>query len=189
MSPSTTEVRAVRASLADGEASLVVTPAQIGAIVDGEPSDAHLVRLDDVRARIVAGGGDGEPAGRPVAVLLLRGSATTGRARAVEVVVHGWRFEVEVEAARRAELRERATRAGAGAVTDGRLELRAVIPGRVLSVAVNPGDQVAAGDRLLVIEAMKMQNELRAPRAGTVAQVAVGAGETIELRDLLLVLE
>jgi biotin carboxyl carrier protein len=42
---------------------------------------------------------------------------------------------------------------------------------------------------LLVLEAMKMQNELKAPRAGTVARVAVGPGQTVELGDLLLVIE
>jgi oxaloacetate decarboxylase alpha subunit len=47
---------------------------------------------------------------------------------------------------------------------------------------------VVAGQQLLVVEAMKMQNELRAPRAGTVDSVATGAGRTIVVGDLLLVL-
>jgi pyruvate carboxylase len=59
----------------------------------------------------------------------------------------------------------------------------------VLSVAVVAGDPVGAGDRLLVVEAMKMQNDVRAPRAGTVGRVAVAAGQTLELRDLLVELE
>ena len=58
----------------------------------------------------------------------------------------------------------------------------------VVSVSVVPGDEVVAGQELLVVEAMKMQNELRAPRAGTVASVAVGEGRTIEVGDVLLVL-
>jgi len=112
----------------------------------------------------------------------------SGRTRR-EVVVDGWRFELEVEPERRAQLRERARRAGGPATGDVRLEIRAVIPGRVLSVAVNAGDTVGAGDRLLVIEAMKMQNDVRAPRAGRVARVGVAAGQTVELRDVLVVLE
>jgi len=112
----------------------------------------------------------------------------TGRTRR-EVVVDGWRFEVELEPEARARLRERAARAAAGAVHDGRIDVRAVIPGRILSVAVVAGDRVGAGDRLLVVEAMKMQNDVRAPRAGTVGRVAVAAGQTVELRDLLLELE
>jgi biotin carboxyl carrier protein len=116
--------------------------------------------------------------------------AGPGSPRTIEVVVDGWRFELEVEDARRADLRERATRdrgnaAGAGA----RLEIHAMIPGRVAAVAVAPGDVVAAGQTLLVVEAMKMQNELRTPRSGTVERVAVGVGETIDLGDLLVVLE
>ena len=74
--------------------------------------------------------------------------------------------------------------AGAG----GPLEIHAMIPGRVVAVAVAPGDVVAAGQTLLVVEAMKMQNELRTPRDGMVERVAVGVGETIDLGDLLVVL-
>ncbi|HLQ47406.1 MAG TPA: biotin/lipoyl-containing protein, partial [Candidatus Dormibacteraeota bacterium] len=70
----------------------------------------------------------------------------------------------------------------------GPLEIHAMIPGRVVAVAVAPGDVVAAGQTLLVVEAMKMQNELRTPRDGTVERVAVGVGETIDLGDLLVVL-
>ena len=107
----------------------------------------------------------------------------------VEVVVDGWRFELEVEPAARAELRRRATRERAGATGGGPLEIRAVIPGRVVSVAVSAGEVVATGHPLLVLEAMKMQNELRAPRDGTVGRVAVAAGAKVELGDTLLVLE
>lgn len=115
--------------------------------------------------------------------------AGPGHPRTVEVVVGGWRFELEVEDARRADLRERARRnrgtiAGAG----GPLEIHAMIPGRVVAVAVAPGDVVVAGQTLLVVEAMKMQNELRTPRDGSVERVAVGVGETIDLGDLLVVL-
>jgi len=109
--------------------------------------------------------------------------------RTVEVVVVGWRFELEVEDARRADLRERARRnRGTAPGAGGPLEIHAMIPGRVVAVAVAPGDVVAAGQTLLVVEAMKMQNELRTPRDGTVERVAVGVGETIDLGDLLVVL-
>jgi biotin carboxyl carrier protein len=56
-------------------------------------------------------------------------------------------------------------------------------------VAVTPGDEVAAGQTLLAVEAMKMQNELRAPRAGVVGRVAAAVGTTVEVGALLLVLE
>ena len=110
--------------------------------------------------------------------------------RPVEVVVDGWRFEFLVEDEARAALRDRATRArGSGGAADGPLEIRAIIPGRIAAVAVAPGDTVEAGQTLLAVEAMKMQNELRAPRAGTVARVPAAAGATVELGDLLVVLE
>jgi biotin carboxyl carrier protein len=105
-----------------------------------------------------------------------------------EVVIDGWRIEVTVESAARAALRERAQRGRAEAGSSGPTKVHAIIPGVVVSVSVAPGDAVTAGQQLLVVEAMKMQNELRAPRDGTVEQVAVGAGSTIEVGDLLLVL-
>jgi biotin carboxyl carrier protein len=63
-----------------------------------------------------------------------------------------------------------------------------MIPGVVVSVAVVPGETVKAGQQLLAIEAMKMQNELRAPRAGTVERLAVATGQRIDVGDLLLVI-
>ena len=101
----------------------------------------------------------------------------------------GWRFEVEVEPEQRAALRERATRVGGDAAHSGPTEVRAIIPGVVVSVAVAPGDAVEAGQQLLVVEAMKMQNELRAPRAGTVRHVSVGDRSKIEVGDVLVVIE
>ena len=115
-------------------------------------------------------------------------AASAAGPRRLEIVVDGWRFELEVEDTRRAELRERATRRPADARVDGPLEIRAIIPGRIAAVSVAPGDDIVAGQTLLVIEAMKMQNELRAPRDGRVESVAVGAGETIDLGQLLAVL-
>ena len=129
---------------------------------------------------------DGMPAG---AVIGAVGAADPAGRRVIEVVVDGWRFELVAEDAARADLRRRATNDLAGATAaGGPVEIRAIIPGRVIAVAVVPGDAVAAGDPLLVVEAMKMQNELRAPRSGTVARVQVGAGSTVEVGDVLVVL-
>jgi pyruvate carboxylase len=116
---------------------------------------------------------------------------TDGAGRqSVEVVVNGWRFEFVVEDDARADLRERASRDRASHVGAGEpLEIRAIIPGRIASVAVTPGDAVELGQPLLAVEAMKMQNELRAPRAGSVARVVATAGATVEVGDLLIVLE
>lgn len=110
--------------------------------------------------------------------------------QSVEVVVDGWRFEFIVEDDARADLRERASRDRASHAGAGEpLEIRAIIPGRIASVAVTPGDAVELGQPLLAVEAMKMQNELRAPRAGSVSRVVATAGATVEVGDLLIVLE
>jgi biotin carboxyl carrier protein len=63
------------------------------------------------------------------------------------------------------------------------------MPGRVVRVLVTPGQQVAAGQRLIVVEAMKMQNEMKAPRAGRVASVKAEAGATVSAGDILVVIE
>ena len=105
-----------------------------------------------------------------------------------EVLVDGFRFEVEVEPERRAALRERATRGRSATAGGGPLEVRAVIPGKVVAVSVVAGDRVVAGQQLLVVEAMKMQNELRAPRDGTIERVGVAEGVKIEIGDLLVVI-
>jgi biotin carboxyl carrier protein len=124
---------------------------------------------------------------RPIVLPAARPSSARGRT-AVEVVVAGWRFELEVEDAALADLRERATASREAAVHHGPTEVRAIIPGRVVSVAVAAGDTVVAGQRLLAVEAMKMENELRSPRAGTVERVATGVGQTVELGDPLVVI-
>ena len=121
-------------------------------------------------------------------VLPAIGRPTSRGRTGVEVVARGWRFEFEVEDAGLHDLRERATSGRQADAHHGPTDVRAIIPGRVVSVAVAVGDGVEAGQRLLSVEAMKMENELRAPRAGTVERIAVGPGQTVELGDTLIVL-
>jgi len=71
----------------------------------------------------------------------------------------------------------------------GRKVIAAMMPGRVVSVAVEEGDTVEAGAPLVVLEAMKMQNEIQAEHAGTVRKVHVAAGEAVEGGDPLIELE
>jgi biotin carboxyl carrier protein len=158
--------------------------------VDGEQVAAILDELEPPRARLLVTRPPAAPEEHQVLVTSLPAAsgAATG-VRRVEVVLDGWRFELDVDSEARASLRERATSARADAARGGPSELRAIIPGRVVSVEVAEGDAVEPGGRLLVLEAMKMQNEVRAPRAGTVARVAVAPGQTVELGDLLVVLE
>ena len=144
---------------------------------------------EDAESRVIEPDAPAPTGGRQVVVGRSSPPDADGRRR-VEVVVDGWRFELLVEDAARAELRERAMRDRSAVVgAGGPLEIRAIIPGRIAAIAVTPGDAVEAGQTLMTVEAMKMQNELRAPRGGTVGRVAVAAGDTVELGDLLVVLE
>lgn len=70
---------------------------------------------------------------------------------------------------------------------DGRV--KAPIPGLITAIAVQVGDTVTAGQRLLVLEAMKMENEILAPRAGTVTQVSVHQGKSVVLDELIIEIE
>jgi biotin carboxyl carrier protein len=63
------------------------------------------------------------------------------------------------------------------------------MPGRVVKVLVAPGDQVEAGQGLVVVEAMKMENELRSPRRGRVSLVSVVEGALVEAHSVLVVVE
>jgi biotin carboxyl carrier protein len=77
-------------------------------------------------------------------------------------------------------------RAAGGA---GQQRVKAPMPGRVLRVLVKVGDEVAHRQGLVVVEAMKMENELAAPKAGRVTEVAVTEGMSVEAGRLLVVIE
>lgn len=78
-----------------------------------------------------------------------------------------------------------ATRATAGA-GHGEQSIVAPMPGRVVRVLVGPGDEVEARQPLVVVEAMKMENELRAPKSGTIKEVTVAAGMSVEAGRILV---
>jgi biotin carboxyl carrier protein len=90
-----------------------------------------------------------------------------------------------VDTARRARRSTSSTRSHPG----GRVEMKAMMPGRVVNVLVKPGDEVAERQGIVVVEAMKMENELKTPKAGKVIEVKVAAGQTVEKGELLVVIE
>jgi biotin carboxyl carrier protein len=69
------------------------------------------------------------------------------------------------------------------------LAVKAVMPGLVIDVTVKEGDSVKAGDALLVVEAMKMQNEVKTPREGVVKKILVQQGKTVNSGDTLIIIE
>lgn len=80
-------------------------------------------------------------------------------------------------------------RRGVSGGAEGPRAVKAPMPGRVVRVLVAAGDEVAEGQGVAVIEAMKMQNELRSPKAGRVSRVAVAVGDTVGSGDVLAVVE
>ncbi|MGB9181875.1 MAG: biotin/lipoyl-containing protein [Pyrinomonadaceae bacterium] len=76
-----------------------------------------------------------------------------------------------------------------GAHADGSVQIIAPMPGKVVRVLVEVGTHVEAGAGLVVVEAMKMQNEMKAPRAGTVVALETEAGATVKAGDVLAVIE
>lgn len=105
---------------------------------------------------------------------------------ALMVLVNGQPFRVEIQ-----EERERRLRAAAGksVVRAGKRAVTAPMPGKVVRLLVQPGDAVRAGDGIVVMEAMKMENELKAPTAGTVKEIRVEEGRAVSGGDVLVVIE
>ena len=112
-----------------------------------------------------------------------------GRAHEVAWLGDG-RVWVDGDEVRLSIVDERAAAAGGAGPSAGiaRQEIRAPMPGLLKRVHVSEGSLVAAGDALITLEAMKMENELRAAQGGTVSQIAVVEGTKVEGGTLLLVI-
>jgi biotin carboxyl carrier protein len=108
--------------------------------------------------------------------------ADPGQRGRYHVLVSGTRFEVRVEdeRARRLAPAQRKSEAGISETT-----VRAPIPGLVVKVLVTPGQAVVEGETLLILEAMKMENDLKAPHAGIVHEVRVQPGAQVALGETL----
>ena len=102
------------------------------------------------------------------------------------VMTGGVRYLVKVqdERSRRLALVDRSLRP-----PDGELLIKAPIPGLVVKVPAQPGQEVREGDTLVILEAMKMENELRAPRDGVVHEVKASPGAQVQLGQTLLSLK
>ena len=87
-------------------------------------------------------------------------------------------------------LRRRRRRAAAGGFSaEGRQVICAPMPGKIVKVLVKAGDEVQEGQGLVVVEAMKMENELKSPKAGKVVELTAKEGTTVENNAKLVVVE
>lgn len=100
------------------------------------------------------------------------------------VLIGGKRFGFEVS-----DPRSLQGRRGAGAGVVGARAVKAPMPGRVVRVLVAAGDEVAEQQGVVVIEAMKMQNELKSPKSGRVVRVGAAEGDAVGAGDVLVVVE
>ena len=144
--------------------------------VDGALLEARLAEVEGTPVRMLTVGDE-------VHRIVVRPGASRGR---YTLWVDGFRHEVEVLDERMRAIRELA---GATAGPAGPAPLLAPMPGMVVRVQVQVGDVVVPGQGLVVMEAMKMENELRATAAATVKAVIVQPGTAVEKGALLIELE
>ena len=159
-----------RVAVADRTFEVDLSPE--GVVVDGEQVDVDLAHLE----------------GTPVRSLRLDGAshhlvARRGPPGFWELHVRGRRFEVEVVDERAQAIREMT---GVTAAASGPKPVIAPMPGLVVKVEVAEGDAVEPGQGVVIVEAMKMENELRAQGSGVVTKVHVREGQTVEKGQLLV---
>jgi pyruvate carboxylase subunit B len=159
-----------------GEHTFEVEIGPQGVTVDGKPVEADLQANH----------------GSHLWNLVLDGRSHTLRARRRDGR-GDWELEIEGRRHRVLALdeRSRAIRelTGAAAVSHGPLEVAAPMPGLVIKVEVSEGDAVERGQGLVIIEAMKMENELKATTAGRISDIRVAAGQAVDKGETLLVIE
>ena len=128
-------------------------------------------------------------ADQPVYSMLLDGESFEAnvvlRDKEVEVMLRGRLFLIDVEDERQRRLRETAS---IELDLEGEFMLTAPMPGMVVAVPVELGQNVEKGDNLIILESMKMQNELKAPREGEVSSIRVGPGDSVDQNQTLLTL-
>ncbi|MEJ2011653.1 MAG: biotin/lipoyl-binding protein [Anaerolineales bacterium] len=128
-------------------------------------------------------------ANQPIFSLLLNGKSHEASIfpsdTGYQVLFLGQLFNVVVEDERQRRLR---TSSGGPTVHGGEIQLRAPMPGMVVDVPVEEGQQVAAGENLIILESMKMQNELKSPREGVVSRVRVKAGDNVDQNQVMITL-
>jgi biotin carboxyl carrier protein len=166
------------------------------AVVDGGTYALDVARVADVWSLLVRPAQAGSP-GPPNVRSDRSYEVTFGEQLGGELIVYVNRRAVAVRLhplsggpdRRHIERRAKGRGDDAADARSGPLSVTAPMPGRIVKVLVNVGDAVAARQGVVVVEAMKMENELRSPRAGTVKEVRVAVGALVEARTVLVVIE
>lgn len=144
----------------------------VTASVDGRPYELDVVALAD-------GGWLISYAGR---IFDTRISFAQGQPDLAKVALGSREYEFTVR-----DPRKLASHGSAAA--DGAAQLISLMPGKVVGILAEVGEEVTAGQAIVVVEAMKMQNELKSPRAGVVRELRSAIGETVNGGDILAVIE
>jgi len=135
--------------------------------IDGKPIEADAV---EVSAGVYS--------------ILIEGQSFEARIepapRGARVVIAGREYSASVR-----DPRQWKRHGGAAREAEGRQQVLAPMPGKIIRILVQAGETVAAGQGLLVIEAMKMQNEVRSPKSGTVERLLVNEGQTVNAAEIL----
>ncbi len=148
-----------------------------------EVVDEHHIRIGDRLLQV-----DFESvSGQPVFSLILDGKSYESFVYQGEedwdVLLRGRQYQAKVVDEREKRLK---AAAGGGALEGGEFHLKAPMPGLVVAILIEEGQEVKKGQVMLILESMKMQNELKAPRDGVMGRVRVKAGESVEQRQTLL---
>ena len=160
-------------------------------LIDGKPHKLELTRDAD-RWRCTVDGNQVDANAlitRPdVLSIVIDGHAYEVKRERTPSDTHLWvknsRFAVEVRDPR--SLRSRKAKAGS---TEGPQKIAAPMPGKIVRILAPAGATVEAGQGIIVVEAMKMQNEMKSPKAGKVKQVLVAENATVNAGDVLAIIE
>ncbi|QQS46975.1 MAG: biotin/lipoyl-binding protein [Acidobacteriota bacterium] len=101
----------------------------------------------------------------------------------IEVGVNDESFDVTVID------RKRYAGGSGGGMSHGRVSLTAPMPGKIVRLLIEAGEPVAAHQGVLIVEAMKMQNEVQSPKEGTVTEIRVSEGQTVSAGEVLAVID
>lgn len=162
---------------------------KLHAKIDGEKLDVEIIRSDGHVAATVDGREYSLDVSQPeLNIYTFRSGGKLTEVfvspGSTKVTAGGREFEIELIDPKRLR--------GTGVESDaaeGIAEIRTAMPGKVVRILVTVGDEVQKGDGVLVVEAMKMQNEMKSPKDGVVKEIRTTEGSTVNAGDVLAVID